>query len=122
MSGNDRWFAIPAGAVFLLAGALTIFLTKHFAGRKLRILRNGSVTAGKVIKVRPTNVEINGRRRYEVVFEIGQDDQVESMRSNIYAGIEKAQSFEKSGEAVRLLVDPKDNRQVVCLDFLLVTN
>lgn len=120
LSGDDRWFAIPVGAVFLVAGTLTLALTIVLSGRKARILKEGSVVSGKITKVRPTNVEINGRRRYEVVFEVARNNKIDSVQSNIYAGIEKAQALERSGAPVRLLFDPV-TKQVVCIELLLVT-
>jgi hypothetical protein len=122
LSGNERWFALPVAGVFLLAGSLILYFILGHERRKKRLVRDGLVARGRITKVQPTNVEINGARRYHVFIDFVHADKPNSIRSNIYAGIEKAQYFAKSGETVRLLVDPQDPSHVVCVDLLLITS
>jgi len=121
LTGNDRYFGIPVGAVFLLAGGLTLFLSIRSSRRKHRLVCEGELTHGQVTAVKRTSTEINGQRRYHLHLTYEMAGQTHKTRTNIYSGIEQAKDCEESGEPVRILVDPVNTDRVLCIDTLVIT-
>ncbi|TWU02678.1 DUF3592 domain-containing protein [Stieleria varia] len=119
---RDRWLAIPFAVLFPLIGGLILFLTLRHNRRKNRLLRNGTLVSGTITDVRRTSTEVNGAARYHVTMKYDWVGKEVSIRENLYSGIEKAQTMQESGDPIRLLVDPDDPKQVICIDLLLVTS
>lgn len=119
--GNDRLFAIPFAVLFPLIGAIVLSLALRHRTRKHRVLRDGILSTGTIGEVRRTNVEVNGAHRYHVFVNHSADGNEHSVRCNVYAGIEKAEAMQRSGQPIRLLIDPKDPNHVICIDILLIT-
>lgn len=121
LSGTDRYIGLPVGAVFLIAGALTLFLSIQSSRRKHRIVCEGDLTSGHVTAVERTNTEINSKRRYHLHLAFEVAGVARKTQTNIYSGIEQAKVFQQSGKAVRILVDPLDADRVICVDTLVIT-
>ncbi|MDG1894379.1 MAG: DUF3592 domain-containing protein [Fuerstiella sp.] len=120
LSGNDRYFGIPVGAVFLLAGGLTLFFSIRSSRRKHRVVCEGELTFGQVTAVKRTSTEINGQRRYHLHLTYDVAGSEHKTRTNIYSGVEQAKDCMESGQTVRILVDPMDSNRVLCIDTLAI--
>ncbi|QDV44081.1 hypothetical protein Enr13x_39420 [Stieleria neptunia] len=121
LQGNDRLFGIPFAATFLLAGGLMLFFSIRHGRRKYRLLREGTVHTGRIERVERTNTEINSRRRYVLHVTYDVDGQSRQTTANVYSGIERARSLADQNAAVRVLVDPQDEKHVLCVDSLVIT-
>lgn len=120
LSGNDRYFGIPVGAVFLITGVLTLFLSIRSSRRKHRLVCEGELTTGQVTAVKRTGTEINNQRRYHLHLTYEAAGKVHKTQTNIYSGIERAKDCMESRQTVRILVDPMDSNRVLCIDTLVI--
>ncbi len=121
LQGNDRLFAIPFAATFLLAGGLMLFFSIRHGKRKYRLLRQGTIHTGRIERVERTNTEINNRRRYVLHINYDVGGQTRQTTANVYSGIERARSLADQDAPVRVLVDPNDEKHVLCVDSLVIT-
>ena len=122
LSGNDRYFGIPVGAVLLLAGVLILFFSVRSSRRKHRVVSEGELTSGQVTAVKRTSTEINGQRRYHLHLTYEANGSKYQTQTNIYSGVERAKDCLESGQTVRILVDPMDSNRVLCIDTLVITD
>jgi hypothetical protein len=122
LSGDDRYFGIPLGAVFLLAGVLTLFFSIRSSRRKHRVACEGDLRSGQVNAVKRTSTEINGQRRYHLHLTYEVDGSEHRTQTNIYSGVEQAKDCQESGQPVRILVDPMNADRVLCIDTLIITD
>jgi hypothetical protein len=116
----DRWIAIPFGVVFPLVGAPMLFFTLRYRGKKKRLLREGSLVDGTLASVNRTNVKVNDATRYKIRVQYELDGRPQSQFINLYANVDKARQLASTGQPVKLLVDPDQPSNLVCLDTLLV--
>ncbi len=120
MVGDDRYLGIYFGAPLVVIGGGIAYFAARYRSKKMRILRDGVLVGGIVTSVKRTSTEINGRRRYHLSLRYDFQGQQQTTRVNIYSGIENAMERERTGDPVRVLVDPADSSHVLCLDTLVL--
>lgn len=118
--GEAKLVGIILGTIFpLVGGGIAFFTLRHRIGRN-RLLREGLLTQGRITDVKRSSVEVNNARRYLVHIDYHVHGHSRSTIMHLYANVEKARELQTKGTPVRLLVDPKNDSKVICLDTLLV--
>lgn len=104
------WAAVVA--VFPAVG-LALLLPGFFSGRKRNhLLRNGILTTGTVVDRRPTNIRINHRPLWEVVYEF--HDRHGQRRECAARAVDTTRLEDEPSEA--LLYDPEDASRAYVID------
>lgn len=115
--GNERLIAIPCFMTACLGLVGTWFLNRY-RSRKTRVLRDGVMHEGTITDIERTQTKVNDQRRHLVTVETNQTTAV----CRAYGTSAKlAGSFKDSGKKVRLLVDPVEPKNTVCLDLLAIS-
>lgn len=120
--GNKNMFlAITLMTFFTLIGGAMTGITSWYRQRKLKVLQLGQLLTARITSVQPTELVINDQMQYRVDFECTSSTFASSLQLNCNAyalAADEAQRRLSSGEPVRILVDPSDSKNFVCVDLL----
>ena len=121
MQGPFRWMGIPMVAFMPLVGALMSVLTFLYRRKKARILRQGTLTKGRVVSVDRTENSVNNQSEHRVTITYSIRGVETTATCSAYSiAANKAREYESSGDEVKVLVDPTNPQNIVCTDLLVV--
>ena len=105
-----------------LMGGIMAGVAYWYRARKSRVLSDGTLLLGTIASVAHSNLSVDEQVQHIVSIRYPNEAEERSRRTVTCAayslGAEEAQRRHKNREAVRLLVDPKDPKHVVCVDFI----
>lgn len=105
-----------------LIGGIMAGATGWHRVRKSRVLQEGELFSGTITDVSQSNLSVNQQVQHMVRISFPNNAE-ESAKRNVSCaayslGADQAQQFYQSQQPVRLLVDPKDQDHIVCVDLI----
>ena len=118
-TGFTRLVGVPF-LVFTGAGLQILRKAVPARWRGLRLMKNGRHTEATVTQVCRSEKSVDG---FDVVLSFDANGKQQTAKCWISdAAGRSAYSLQRSGDAARILVDPKDASHVLCLDFVSTTD
>ncbi|QEG43750.1 hypothetical protein [Roseimaritima ulvae] len=120
--GKVRLLGFVPLLLFPLIGLTMTTLTLRYRKRRMRLLREGRLVTGQVRDVQRTNTTVNNRVLHKVT--LGLNDRTGERTAQCTVdgmAAKKAKELINNETPVRILVDPQDERNVYCVDLVVVS-